>query len=618
MPPIGTIVTGQVGADAVLNPAGAAELCPGAASPASLMTSVSSVPPPQRRPPDISPLLTGLPVLFLTIAAPLYLAALLGLVLNASVALGVAIAAAASMGLLCGALREAKLGPSNLLTLAVGLVLVAWLRPRVMDSIAWDVAAYGLMKYPEMKAGIVGPYFSYGNVYEFLVSYVDRFLPPVGGLTVLHSWSLVFLVIFACNYARATRSRTALGACLLLLFYDPTNTVTSELSYLLAGKNDVLVAALVLQTWAVFLDRRNSRARCICTFDFAVTNAVAACAVGMKTSALIAIGLPLLVYWGEFLVEAVRSLSRLRLASVLSVVTLAWLFFCWQYVLNVLVLGSIVDKTLVRVGMSFSVFGLLGLSPIELARSSPRVFVIVLGLTILIVVGLIQKAGREVLVLRLSALLLMLLCPWVLGGPRQSAIFRYVLPTVFLVGIDAVAVVAGLFWRLARPFARWTMPVPRFRVRLALPAMVWAVPTVLVVLALAPRTLDDYTAYFPTEYREAYLYFADMPGQRIYSYGLAPYFLVGRGNQHHLTYDLNTYDALLVDPGGLVQSFVDCASPNFLVFSDHVIGNGYFRKLLVPGVEAVYESEHLIILRNPTGGSGSRGANCSGRHVMTG
>jgi hypothetical protein len=42
--------------------------------------------------------------------------------------------------------------------------------PRVVDSIAWDVAAYGLKKYLEMQAGIVGPYFSYGNVYEFLVS----------------------------------------------------------------------------------------------------------------------------------------------------------------------------------------------------------------------------------------------------------------------------------------------------------------------------------------------------------------------------------------------------------------------------------------------------------------
>jgi hypothetical protein len=60
---------------------------------------------------------------------------------------------------------------------------------------------------------------------------------------VLHSLGSVFLVVFSGNYARVTRSRAALGACLLLLFYDPTNTVTSELSYALAGKNDVLVAA---------------------------------------------------------------------------------------------------------------------------------------------------------------------------------------------------------------------------------------------------------------------------------------------------------------------------------------------------------------------------------------
>ena len=150
-------------------------------------------------------------------------------------------------------------------------------------------------------------------------------------------------------------------------------------------------------------------------------------------------------------------------------------------------------------------------------------------------VGLIQKAGREVLVLRLSALLLMLLCPWLFNGTPQSPQFRLVLPAVFLVGIDAVAVAAGLFWRLARSFAQWTVPVPSLRVRPALPAICWAVPTVLAVLALAPRTLADYTAYFHTEYREAYVYFADMPGQVIYSYGLAPYFLVGRGRDRKST-----------------------------------------------------------------------------------
>jgi hypothetical protein len=155
----------------------------------------------------------------------------------------------------------------------------------------------------------------------------------------------------------------------------------------------------------------------------------------------------------------------------------------------------------------------------------------------------------------------MLLCPWVFNGAPQFPQFRLVLPAVFLAGIDAVAVAAGLLWRLARPFARSTVPAPSLRVRPALPAMVWAVPTVLAVLALAPRTLADYTAYFHTEYREAYLYFADMPGQAIYSYGLAPYFLVGRGNQHHVAYDLSRTKALIDDPSGLVRSLVDCVSP---------------------------------------------------------
>ena len=567
---------------------------------------------------ELALLLTRSSSLFLAIGATLYLAALLGLVLNASLALCAALAAAILTALSCGGLREAKLRPSDLLTVVVGCVLVAWIRPRVMDAVAWDVAAYGLMKYPEMKAGIIGPYFSYGNVYEFLVSYVDHFLTPVGGVAVLHSLSLVFLAVFSCNYARATRSRMALGACLLLLFYDPTDTVRPALSYLLAGKNDVLVAALVLQVWAVVLVRRDSRARAIRVFDFVVTNAVAACAVGIKASALIAIGPPLVLYWSEFLVRAARSVSRLRLASVLSAVALAWLFFCWQYVLNVFVLGSIVDKTGATVGMWFSVVGLVGFSPIALARSSPPVFALALALTVLIVIGLIQNAGREVLVLRVSALLLVLLCPWVFNGTPQSPQFRLVLSAVFLAGIDAAAVGGGLFQRLVRPFSQWATPVPGFLARPVLPAMVWAVPTALAVLALAPRTLNDYTAYFHREYREAYMYFADMPGQRIYSYGLAPYFLAGRGKQHHLTYDLSRTKTLLDDPGGLVRSLVDCVSPSYLVFSDRVVGNAYFPKLLVPGIERVYEDEHLIILRNPAGGSGRRGAACPPRYVMAG
>jgi hypothetical protein len=307
-----------------------------------------------------------------------------------------------------------------------------------------------------------------------------------------------------------------------------------------------------------------------------------------------------------------------RLTIVLSTVTLVWLFFCWQYMLNVFVLGSIIDKELVRVGLSFSVLGLLGFSPIELARSSPPVFAVVSGLTVLILVGAIQKAGREVLVIRLSALLLVLLCPWVFNGTPQSPQFRLVLPAVFLVGIDAVAVAAGLIWRLAGPFARSAVPVPRLRVRLALPAIACAVPAVLAVLALAPRTLPDYTAYFPREYRGAYSYFADMPGQTIYSWGLANYFLTGRGNQHRLISDPGIPSGLIYDPGGLVQSVVDCVSPNFLVFSDYHIGNGYFRKLLVHGLEVAYENEHVIILRNPAGGGGSRGASCPRRYLISG
>ena len=181
-----------------------------------------------------------------------------------------------------------------------------------------------------------------------------------------------------------------------------------------------------------------------------------------------------------------------------------------------------------RLAASLSVIGSVGFSPIALARSSPRVFVVVLSLVLLVLVGLVQKAGRETVILRLSALLFVLLCPWMFNGSLQWTQFRLVLPALFLAGIDAVAVGAALAERLVPSFARWRFP-GALPVRPILPAPAWAVPTVLLILALSLRTLPDYTAYFYRDYQAAYAYFAGMPGQTIYSYGLRPYFLLGPG-----------------------------------------------------------------------------------------
>jgi hypothetical protein len=103
---------------------------------------------------------TRLSVLFLTITGTFYLAALLGLVVNPYLALCGVVAFAAFAATFWGRLRETELDPSSLWAVPVGVILILWIRPRIVDSIIWDVVSYGLMKYPEMKNGIVGPYFS--------------------------------------------------------------------------------------------------------------------------------------------------------------------------------------------------------------------------------------------------------------------------------------------------------------------------------------------------------------------------------------------------------------------------------------------------------------------------
>jgi hypothetical protein len=193
-----------------------------------------------------------------------------------------------------------------------------------------------------------------------------------------------------------------------------------------------------------------------------------------------------------------------------------------------------------------------------------------------------------------------------------------VLPAVFLAGIDAVAVGGGSFGRFGPALAGWMVSSPLLT-KPSLPAPVWAVPVVLLMVIVSPRALPDYAAYFYPDYRSAYAYFTDMPGQTIYSYGLRPYFLLGRETQHRVIYDLNPPRALVLDPGGLVRVLLDCMSPSYLVFSDHGIGNGYFGELLVNGVEVVSQNEHLVILRNNAARSGrSPKARCFGSYFMTG
>ena len=567
---------------------------------------------------------TSLALLFLTIVAPLYLAAMLGMVLNPWSALAVA-CATVLVAFLFSHLRKETLCPSELFAMALGLILVVQTRPRELDSIAWDVASYGLMKYPEMKTGVVGPYFSYGHVYEFLVSYMNELFPPLQGLSFLHSLSLFFLVVFALDYANATRSRLSVVVCvLLLLLRDPTHMIAPELRYTAAGKSDVLLAAVILEVWALLLKRRSSGSQALRILQFIVTNSLAAFAVGMKSSAAIALGLPMLMYWKEFIAQTVGRLSPSFYALAFSAV--AWLFFCWQYLSNILIFGSPTDRALTVAGMSNSFFAVVGFSLGALAHSSPQVAVVALALTLLLVIGLTQRAGSAVLNVRCSALLLLLLCPWLFNGSLQRPQFRLVLPALFLVGIDAAAVVSSFFMRLKRrllvkrPTAERAFSTAARQVKVSLPVALCAAWSLLALVILSPQTRANYEAYFYEDYRAVYLYFTEMSPQTIYAYGLRPYFLLGRRMQHRVVYDLHPPGHLRVDPAAFAQYVAACVSPNFLVFSDHVLGSDYFRKLLlgVEDLQVVAATEHFIVLRNAAFGQRKVAGRCPARYPMTG
>jgi hypothetical protein len=381
-----------------------------------------------------TPRLAGVVALYLSAVSLLYLAALLSLVLRPYAALAGAISVGVAVALLWPAARRASFSARDVAGVAAGLALVLWTRPPRLDHISWDVVSYGLMRYAEMKHGIVGPYFSYGHVYEFIVSYINQLAPPVAGLTIGHTFSLVLLAGAVVYYA--TRSIIGLAIGLALLFFDPM----AVLDYAAAGKNDVVLAAVVLLVWARIIDERP-----ISNADLVVTSALAASAVGIKTSAVLALAVPLVVYWRDAWAQARRD------PRVLAAVASVWLFFCWQYLANVVVLGSATDARLSLVGMVHSPLGALVTwayltmypGPSEtasmfVARFSPGLLVIILALAAL-VISAKRITGRAVAV-RIGALWLALLCPFTLhGGAPQM---RVILPSLLLLGIEGAATVA--------------------------------------------------------------------------------------------------------------------------------------------------------------------------------
>jgi hypothetical protein len=366
-------------------------------------------------------------VLVLATTTGLYLATLLALFLHPYVALAVSVSAGVCTVLVLPELRRIVLGGRDLAALVVGLALVLWTRPPILSAIDWDVVSYGLMKYQEMKRGIVGPYFSYGHVYEFIVSYINELFPPVAGLAIGHSLSLVFLMVAVVSCAAAFRSIAGLVVGLALLFFDPTDA----LAYTKAGKNDVILAAVILLVWARAIERR------VGSFDIVVTNTLGALAVGIKPSAVLAVALPLGWCWLD-----ARAHARPR---VLVAVTSVSLLFCWQYLANLAVLGSPADPRLSRVGMAFSPVGVVVNSLVApssipgrfiIDRFAPAIVLIILSLVLLFGVGIVRAAGGGVLTVLASALLFVLLCPFVMqGNAAQAPQLRLILPALLLLGI---------------------------------------------------------------------------------------------------------------------------------------------------------------------------------------
>lgn len=563
--------------------------------------------------------MTQFSVLFLTTFSVLYLAALLALSLNPYLALAGALVVASLVGLARSELRRDVLDGRHLPVVIIGVALVAWTRPSMLKALHWDVVSYGLMKYPEMRHGIIGPCFSYGNVYEFVVSYTNELFPLVRGVVICHSLSLFFLAVAALSCAIATRSMAAVAAALVLLFHDPTGWIAPALDYGAAGKSDILVAAAILLVWAAVLERRHDREQPIRAVEFVAINALAACAVGIKISGALAVVLPMVASWLEFSARARRGAARGHIGRVLCLVVGIWLFFCWQYVANLVVLGLLAEPQLAVPGMLLSPLGSLTMPSVLLDAISvsaasipehffldrflPSLLAFVLTLVGLIIIGLVQAAGREVLIVRASALLLILLCPFLLyGSPPQSPQMRLVLPVILFLGIDVAAVVAGALRRGSRT---WHRALPRVKI----PALVGVPFLFFVMVALNPGTLS-YEQYFYADYREAYTYFMDRPGTTIYAAGLRPFFLLGRQAQHRVTYDLNAPRLLRDDPARFVHEVTRCVDPEYLILPE--VGAEQLR--LSGRLEVVAQGPRYVVLRNLHRAADRLG--CAGRYVM--
>jgi hypothetical protein len=416
--------------------------------------------------------------------------------------------------------------------------------------------------------------------------------------------SLCFLALAALSCAIATRSVAGVAVALVLLFCDPTGWIAPVLDYGAAGKSDVLLAAAVLLVWAAVLERHHDREQAMRAGDFVALNALAACAVGIKISAALAVVLPMVACWLEFRTRPRPAAPRPRIGRALCLAVATWLFFCWQYLANLVVLGSLAEPQLALPGMLLSPLGalvmpsvLLDALGVSLASIPEHFFVdrflpwpLALALTSvgLIIIGLVQAAGPEVLLVRASALLLIVLCPALLyGSPPQSPQMRLLLPAILFLAIDVAAVVAGALRRGGR--RTWHPAWTKARI-----PTLWGAPLlVFAMVALAPRALS-YEQYFYADYRDAYTYFTDRPGTTIYAAGLRPFFLLGRRAQHRVTYDLNAPRLLREDPAGFVHDVARCVDPEYLVLSE--LGAGQLR--LGDGLDVVAQGPRYVVLRN--------------------
>jgi len=143
-------------------------------------------------------------------------------------------------------------------------------------------------------------------------------------------------------------------------------------------------------------------------------------------------------------------------------------------------------------------------------------------------------AASAVTLTRFSALFLVILCPFVLSDTLNRPQYQLFLAAIFLLGIDATAVLTDLAsrpWHLRSAHRRRaeTPPHPRL-LSPRCPVALVALRLVVAVIDVSPRTRASYEGFY-SDYRPAYTFFAHMLAQTIYAYGLRPYFLLGAAMQ---------------------------------------------------------------------------------------